>query len=161
MSPRGALPAAQAAGAEEAHTESMQWWFSLPGYGRFIAKDDDDNIRYRVLMHQVPREFHSMGHADQAEALAERPELTGRQPWDALLAAVVEHIARLHGHPVPAWVDEPERFLDLPWLAARTHLMGMESVLFAPAAFTRHGVLAHPLDLDARGGEKHEWVPRP
>ncbi|MCY4593852.1 MAG: hypothetical protein OXC19_03520 [Bryobacterales bacterium] len=138
----------------------MQRWFSLLGYGRFITAAEDDEERYRVLIRQLPREFHSLSQAEQAEALAERPELAGKQPWDAFLAAVVEHIARLHGHPVPAWVDEPERFLDLPWLAATTRLMGIESVLFAPGAFIRHSVLPDPRDLDARGGEKHEWVPR-
>ena len=145
---------------EIAHTDSMQRWFSVPGYGRFIANEDDDDLRYRVLIHQLPREFHSLSHAEQAEALAGRPELTGVQPWDAFLAAVVEHIAWLHGHPVPAWVDEPERFLDRPWLAARTRRDSFEFVLFAPGAFIRHGALPDPRDLDARGGEKHEWVPR-
>lgn len=137
----------------------MRRLVSLPGYGRFIAKDEDDVFRYRMLIHQLPREFHSVSRAEQAEALAERPELTGQRMWDAFLAAVVEHIARLHGHPVPAWVDEPERFLDRPWVFARTRLAARDSVLFAPAAFTRHGTVPDPRDLDARGGEKHEWLP--
>lgn len=137
----------------------MQRWFSLPGYGRLITKAGDDSERYRGLVRQLPREFHSLSHTEQAAALAERPEPTGLRRWDALLAAVVEHIARLHGHPVPAWVDEPERFLDLPWVVARSRLAGLESVLYAPAAFTRHSVLPDPRDLDARGGEQHEWIP--
>ncbi len=139
----------------------MQRWLTLPGYRRFIADDDDDVFLYRVLIHQLPREFHGLSHTEQAAALAERPELTGKQPWDAFLAAVVEHIARLHGHPAPAWVDEPERFLDRPWVAARTRLAARDSVLYAPAAFTRHATIPDPRDLDARGGERHEWLPPP
>ncbi len=138
----------------------MPRWYSLPAYGRFIVKEEDDDFRYRVLIHQLPREFHSMSHGEQAEALAERPELTGQRKWDAFLAAIVEHIARLHDHPVPEWVHEPERFLDQPWLFAVGRTMAMESILFAPGAFVRHSVFPDPRDLDARGGEKHEWVPR-
>ena len=37
------------------------------------------------------------------------------QAQDAL-AATVEHVARLHGHSVPAWVEEPERFIDSTWV---------------------------------------------
>ena len=72
---------------------------------------------------------------------------------------MVERIVRLHDHPVPEWVDEPERFLDLPWVIARGRVIGFDSVLHAPAAFIRHSVLPNPLDLDARGGEKQEWIP--
>ncbi|MCY4187490.1 MAG: hypothetical protein OXD30_03300 [Bryobacterales bacterium] len=137
----------------------MQRWFSLPAYSRLITTAADDSERYCGLIRQLPREFHGLSRAEQTAALAERPEPTGDRPWDAFLAAVVEHIARLHGHPVPAWVDEPERFLTLPWVVARTRLAGLDSVLFAPAAFIRHSVLPDPRDLDARGGEKHEWIP--
>lgn len=137
----------------------MQRWFSLPGYGRFITNEENDRLRYRVLIRQLPREFHSLSHAEQAEALAKRPELTGQRMWDAFLAAVVEHIAWLHGHPAPAWVHEPERFLDSTWVVARSRLAGLESVLFAPGAFVRHSVLPDPRDLDARAGDNHEWIP--
>ena len=137
----------------------MHEWFSLDAYRRFIVAAADDSERYRGLIHQLPRQFHQLSHAEQAAALTERPALTGERRWDAFLAAVVEHVARLHDHPVPVWVDEPERFLDLPWVVARGRAIGYDSVLFAPAAFIRHSVLPDPLDLDARGGEKHEWIP--
>ena len=114
--------------------------------------------RYAALVHQLPRRFHELGREEQFAALAEPPPLT-RTRWDALLAAVVEHIARLHDHPVAEWVDEPERFLERPWVIARNPAIAADSVLYAPAAFIRHSVLPDPLDLDARGGEKQEWVP--
>lgn len=138
----------------------MHRWFSLLSYRQAIVKWPEDDVwRYRYLIHQLPREFHSLSQAEQAAALLERPELTGQRRWDSFLAAIVEHIARLHDHPVPAWVDEPGRFLERPWVVAETRLAGWDSVLFAPAAFIRHGVLPDPRDLDGRGGEKHEWLP--
>ena len=137
----------------------MRGWFNLEGYSGVIREEPDDSERYRVLIHQLPRQFHDLSHGEQAAALLDPPSLTGQRRWDALLAAVVEHIARLHGHAVPAWVDEPARFLQVPWVIARVRAIGLDSVLYAPGAFVRHGALPDPLDLDARGGEKHEWIP--
>ena len=133
--------------------------FSFDAFRRVIVGEQSDSERHRVLIHQLPREFHGLSRREQAAALADPPALTGERRWDAFLAAIAEHVARLHDHPVPAWVDEPERFLDLPWVLARTRIIGHDSVLFAPGAFIRHSVLPDPLDLDARGGEKHEWIP--
>lgn len=109
-------------------------------------------------MHDLPRRFHLRSRDEQAAFLQERPRLTHTR-WDALLAAVVEHIARLHDLPVPGWVDEPERFLATPWVISQNPVTAADSVLYAPGAFIRHGALPDPLDLDARGGEKHAWVP--
>ena len=131
--------------------------FTLQAYSRIIEEEDDEG-RYRALMHQLPRRFHALGREEQAAALLAPPPLTGA-PWDALLAAVVEHIARLHDHPVPAWVDEPARFLETPWMISSNPAIAADALLYSPAAFIRHGALPDPLDLDARGGERHEWVP--
>lgn len=133
--------------------------FSLASYSRTIAADDlDDMDRYCALMHQLPRQFHGLSGAEQATALLDRPPLTATR-WDALLAAVVEHIARLHGHAVPDWVNEPERFLDIPWVISTNRVIAADSVLYAPGAFIRHGALPDPSDLNPRGGERHAWVP--
>lgn len=132
--------------------------FSLASYSRMIAADLDDMDRYCALMHQLPRQFHRPTEIDQAKALVDSPPLTGTR-WDALLAAVVEHVARLHCHRVPDWVNEPGRFLAVPWVISTNPVVAPDSVLYAPASFIRHSVFPDPLDLDASGGEKHAWVP--
>ena len=86
------------------------------------------------------------------------PPLTGTR-WDALLAAVVEHIARLHGHRVPPWGNEPARFLEVPWVISTNRVVAADSVLYSPGAFIRHSVFPDPADLDVRGGERHAWLP--
>ena len=86
---------------------------------------------YRWIVCQLPRSFHGSRPAEQRAALAERVPLTGTK-WDALLAAMVEHVAWLHGHERPAWVDEPERFLDATWVVADTPWTRLYSVIFAP-----------------------------
>ena len=105
----------------------------------------------RWIVCELPRQFHARSAAEQREALAERVPLTHTK-WDALLAAMVEHVARLHGHEPPAWVDEPERFLDSTWVLSPLPSARMHSLMFAPAAFLRHGAIPDPRDLDARGG---------
>ena len=60
---------------------------------------------------------------------------------------------------MPEWCNEPERFLDVPWVIPANPAAARDSVLYAPGAFIRHGALADPADLDARGGETREWIP--
>lgn len=138
----------------------MQAQFSLASYSRTISGNLDDLDRYCALMHQLPRQFHELTAADQAAALSDRPPLTGTR-WDALLAAVVEHIARLHSHNVPDWVNEPDRFLTLPWVISTNPVIAADSVLYAPASFIRHSVFRDPLDLDARGARNMPGSPDP
>ena len=66
---------------------------------------------------------------------------------------MVEHLAPLHDHPVPAWVNEPERFLDAPWIVATNRWTRLSSLMLSPPAFLRHGAIPDPRDLDRRGGE--------
>ena len=123
-------------------------------YCRTIETARNDDERYRMIIHDLPRRFHASSRDGQVHALAEAPPLTGTN-WDALLAAVAEHIAIIHDHPIPDWCDEPERFLDIPWLPARIGGMDMASSwVDSPGAFLRHGALPDPADLDERGGER-------
>ena len=132
--------------------------FRVAEYSDVIRGADDDAHRYRMIMSDLPRRFHQESLEGQQAALEDPPALTGTR-WDALLAAVVEHIARLHDHTVPAWVEEPERFLSVPWVISSNPTIAADSVLYCPAAFIRHGALPDPAELDARGGETHAWIP--
>ncbi|MXZ70825.1 MAG: hypothetical protein F4Z04_04865 [Acidobacteria bacterium] len=132
--------------------------FSLSNYIKGVAEGWPETDIYRMVVHGLPRGFHACSEAEQREALAERVPLTHTK-WDALLAAVVEHVARLHGHEPPAWVDEPGRFLDRTWVLSPIRPIRMNALVFAPGAFLRHGAIPDPRDLDSRGGERYEWVP--
>ena len=112
----------------------------------------------RAILHDLPRRFHALSRPAQAKVLAGAPPLTGRR-WDALLAATVEHIAALHGHASPAWVDEPARFLAETWVVTDIPTIRMDAIAFSPAAFIRHGALPDPRDLDHRCGEHRAWLP--
>ena len=112
----------------------------------------------RMIIHDLPRQFIALDHDEQRRILDAPPPLTQTR-WDALLAAMAEHLAELHGHPVRAWMDEPERCLDETWVLETNESIRLNALAFGPPAFTRHGTIIDPRDLDARGGEYREWVP--
>lgn len=131
-------------------------YLDLTTYTDGVAAGWPETDVYRGIVHDVPRLFHADTRQHQEEVLRQRPPLTGTH-WDALLAATIEHVARLHGHDLPEWVNEPGRFLAEPWAPADTLGLRRRCLSYAPGAFIRHGTLVDPYDLDARGGEHHEW----
>lgn len=131
---------------------------SLTEYSDAINERWNDAELERAILHDLPRRFHALSTDERAAVLASPPPVTGTR-WDALLAATVEHIADLHGQPLPAWLEEPARRLDRPWALPTTRRIRRNAIFYAPAAFVRHGALPDPRDLDARGGERDAWVP--
>ena len=123
-----------------------------------------DRELYKLTMSGIARHFRQAGEETRRQLLATRPALTATA-WDALIAAVVEHVATLHGYQPPEGVSEPERF----WIPPRPIAMYrrldarsvMERIGKAPAAFLRHGIIADPRDLDERGGEVVNWSQGP
>ena len=131
---------------------------ALADYTDAIRAGWTDGDLIRAILHDLPRNFRSLGRETQQRVLNQRPPSTGTR-WDALLAATVEHLCELHEQQPPAWLEERERFLEITWILPTTPTMVKEAIAFAPAAFIRHGALPDPRCLDARGGERHEWVP--
>ena len=81
----------------------------------------------RAILHDLPRRFHALTPAEQEGVLNRAPALTHTR-WDALLAATVEHIAMLHGHALPQWIDEPARFLAETWVVTDVHCIRMDAI---------------------------------
>ena len=127
---------------------------TVADYAKDFDPTLDETMCYRMIVHDLPRRFHSASRDVQKQMLKERPPLTERK-WDALLAATAEHLAILHDLAAPAWIDEPERFLRIPWIiGAKHHTVFARSVIDNRPPFYRHGVLPDPRDFDARGGER-------
>ncbi len=142
----------------DARSNGWSLEFSLPGYVEGIREGWSDDAIGRAIVHDLPRRFHALSPERQREELARHVPLTHTR-WDALIAAMVEHVAWLHGHPAPEWVDEPDRFLQTTWVMANTRQARLESVWYSPPAFIRHGAIPDPGDLDGRGGERRAWLP--
>ena len=131
----------------------FEFW-SVVDYARGLERGVEDAFRYRMMIHDLPRYYHSASSDVRKWMLAEPPPLTERK-WDALLAAVSEHLAIVHGEDVPEWVNEEERFLDIPWRVLGEGENPFLWITGSPGAFHRHGVLVNGKDLDERGG--HRW----
>ena len=125
-----------------------------------VLADWDQGELLKLAISGIARQYRHLNQIQREDVLSARPTLTGT-PWDALLAAVVEHLANLHGCEAPGWVNEPERFLNRPkhlspdWTLTPT--MAMAGLTNAPAAFLRHGIVTDPRNLDERGGELERW----
>jgi hypothetical protein len=67
-------------------------------------------------------------------------EPTDDRRYDAILAALVEHLCARWGIDTPVWVEEPSRFLDEWWFVAG--LRNLEAIALAqsPISFARRGV---------------------
>ena len=111
----------------------------------------------RIMMRGIARTWQNIDSSERERTLKVPPRLSGSK-WDALLAAVVEHIAWLSGYSRPEWVDEQGRFNEPPLNYAR--IRKGDAVCWSPGAFLRHGALADPRDLDGRGGEHGYWIPQ-
>ena len=76
-----------------------------------------------------------------AAALVEAPPLLGLvggergRVQDAYLAATAEELARREGFPSPAWAQEEERTLHLPWFASPLAALRVVLLRESPPAF--------------------------
>lgn len=90
-------------------------------------------------------EFYTQPAERQAMLADEPPRLAKFE--DAYLAAVAEHLARRWNLAIPAWVNQPHRFLDHAHFAGG--LEGLKAVLLAesPLAFRKRQIFveAEPL----------------
>jgi hypothetical protein len=74
-------------------------------------------------------------------------DLAGDERWDALLAALAEHLAAQHDLAPPEWAEM--RVLQQPWFPAELEIQRADALVWAPAAFRKHGVYLSARDLEA------------
>ena len=108
-----------------------------------------------MLISDLGRRFHESSFEAQQHALKHPPPRTGTK-WDCLLAAVAEHIALTHDHPVPDWCDDPQRSLKIYWFPLEDYLDGFPGALYrdTPGAFLRHGIIIGNKEFGPREGER-------
>ena len=108
-----------------------------------------------MLISDLARRFHESPIEVQRRALQYPPRLTGTK-WDCLLAAVAEHIAITHDHPVPDWCDDPQRSLKIYWCPLEDYLDRFPGALYrdTPGAFLRHGIIIGNKEFGPREGER-------
>lgn len=103
---------------------------------------------HRIATGDTPRaaladfldEFQQRAPEQRDGAITDEPPLTGFPEWDALLAGVAEWLAGRHGLAVPAWTQQPDRFLDRMWFVSPTPGLRAGALVETPAALRRRGV---------------------
>ena len=92
-------------------------------------------------------EFYLSGPSERQQMIGEEPGLTGVAFQDAYVGAVGEHLARRWGLDIPAWADDPRRFLDEPHFPDHMELAKPVFLRDSPIAFRRRLIFteAEPL----------------
>jgi hypothetical protein len=103
---------------------------------------------FSFLLREFLDEFYEALPTEEAAAcIAAAPEPLPVPQEHALLGAVGEHLARRWGLVIPAWTDDPSRFLRRPYFT--TSLEDLKALLIAesPIAFRRRLIFteAEPL----------------
>jgi hypothetical protein len=87
------------------------------------------------------------------------PPATGDERWDALLAALAEHLAVQHDLAVPEWHEV--HVLQRPWFPAELEVQRADALMWAPTVFRKHGVYLSARDLEAAGPSRMRHSPWP
>ncbi len=111
-----------------------------------LARTVDEKVRWKLVW-EFLEEYRWEAGDVQPSLLRDTPPLTGDERWDALLAALAEHLAARHDLAPPQWAEP--RVLRRPWFPAQLKIQRAEALVWAPAAFRKHGVYLSARDLEA------------
>jgi hypothetical protein len=109
-----------------------------------LARTADSKVRWKLVW-EFFEEYRWEPAAEQPGLLADEPRPIGDERWDALLAAIAEHLAAQHDLAPPAWTEL--RVLERPWFPAELTAQRADALVTAPAAFRKHGVYLSAADL--------------
>ena len=119
---------------------------TLADLGRRLARLDDTRTRWKLVW-EFLEEYRWEADDVQPSLLQDEPPATGDERWDALLAALAEHLAAQHDLAAPGWTEI--RVLRRPWFPAELETQRADALVWAPAAFRKHGVYLSARDLEA------------
>jgi hypothetical protein len=112
-----------------------------------LADTAADKLRWKLVW-EFLEEYRWEPSRAQPSLLEGEPSPIGDERWDALLAALAEHLAAQRGLAPPEWTEL--RVLRRPWFPAELRVQRAEALVWAPAAFRKHGVYLAASDLEAK-----------
>jgi hypothetical protein len=119
---------------------------TLVDLARYLMREPEDEVRWKLVW-EFLEEHRWEAQERQPALVAEEPPATGDERWDVLLAALAEHLnAKLDLAP-PAWAEP--RVLERPWFPSSLRILRAQALVWAPAAFRKHGVYLTAHDLEA------------
>ena len=102
-----------------------------------IARRADADIQgFDPSVREFLDEWQVMSRGQRGAALADEPQRLGGVK-DAYLAALAEHLALSERLPVPAWTEQPDRFLSEPFFAGGLESLKAILLVESPLAFRR------------------------
>lgn len=119
---------------------------TLAQLARRLANMADDKLRWKLVW-EFLEEYRWEPSEAQPSLLEDEPCPIGDERWDALLAALAEYLAAQHDLAPPDWAEL--RVLQRPWFPAELKVQRTEALVWAPAAFRKHGVYLASSDLEA------------
>jgi hypothetical protein len=119
---------------------------TIAGLAAHLSRQVDDRIRWKYVW-EFFEEYRWESVERQPGLLHDEPAATGGEQWDALLAAMAEHLAARLDQAPPEWTRS--RVLATPWFPSSLRSKRMEALVWAPAAFRKHGVYLSARDLEA------------
>src|SRR6202161_857405 len=119
---------------------------TLADLGRLLARSADVKVRWKLVW-EFLEEYRWEPAEVQPALLLDVPPQVGDERWDVLLAALAEHLAAGHDLAPPQWAES--RVLRRPWFPAELKTQRAEALVWAPAAFRKHGVYLSARDLEA------------
>ncbi len=113
-----------------------------------VARRRNAGEDFGFLLREFLDEFYgAVPRGNACVCIADAPERVPDLQEHAVLGAVGEHLARRWNLPIPAWTDDPARFLYRPYFT--TTMEGLKALLIAesPIAFRRRLIFteAEPL----------------
>jgi hypothetical protein len=111
-----------------------------------LRRQHDEKIRWKHVW-EFLEEYRWEPVEARPELFGEEPPTCGEEHWDALLAALAEHLAAQLDLAPPVWCRS--RILTPPWFPSSLPSKRMEALVWAPAAFRKHGVYLSARDLEA------------
>jgi hypothetical protein len=119
---------------------------TIAGLAGHLSSQDDEKIKWKYVW-EFLEEYRWEPAAKQPGLFRDEPPLTGDEQWDTLLAALAEHLAALLDLAPPEW--SRSRVLVTPWFPSSLRSKRTEALVWAPAAFRKHGVYLSAHDLEA------------
>jgi hypothetical protein len=119
---------------------------AISGLAVHLAGHADESIRWKYVW-EFLEEYRWEPVERRLRLLQDEPRPIGDERWDVLLAALAEHLAAGLDHPPPEW--SRSRVLARPWFPSSLRSKRVEALVWAPAAFRKHGVYLSTRDLEA------------
>lgn len=106
----------------------------------------DDRTRWKLVW-EFMEEYRWEAADSQSSLLTDEPAPVGDERWDALLAALAEHLTAQRDLAPPDWTEP--RVLQRAWFPGELRVQRADALVHAPASFRKHGVYLSAADLAA------------